>query len=231
MYIPVNPKRANGVGMKIGVLGTGTVGKTIATKLVSLGHEVGMGSRTNDNPAATTWAAETGTRASHGAYADVAEQAELVFNCTSGAGSLSAVRAAGADNLAGKVLVDVSNPLDFSHGMPPTLLVCNTDSLGEQLQRQLPATNVVKALHTVNALVMVEPGRVPGQHDVLICGDDEQAKIQVSEILRSFGWPERSIIDLGPISAARGTEMYLPLWLRLHGILGTGDFNISVVHR
>jgi len=217
--------------MRIGVLGTGMVGRTIATRLAGLGHQVSMGSRTHDNAAAVAWAQETGGEATHGTFAQVAAQAALIFNCTSGAGSLEAVRAAGPGNLAGKVLVDVANPLDHSHGFPPTLLVCNTDSLGEQLQRELPETKVVKALQTMNALVMVEPGRVPGEHNVFLCGDDDTAKATVAEILRSFGWPDRSIVDLGPISAARGTEMYLALWVRLYGALGTGDFNIGVAQR
>jgi len=215
--------------MKIAVLGTGMVGRAIGTRLAGLGHEVGMGSRTGDNAAAIAWAAETGGVSSHGTFADVSAAAELVFNCTSGAGTLDAARAAGARNLAGKVLVDVSNALDHSQGMPPTLLVCNTDSLGEQLQRELPDTKVVKALNTMNARVMVDPSRVPGEHDVFICGDDESAKAGVRDILRSFGWPDGSVIDLGPISSARGTEMYVALWLRLWGAVGGADFNIRVV--
>jgi 8-hydroxy-5-deazaflavin:NADPH oxidoreductase len=217
--------------MRIAVLGTGVVGRTIATRLAGLGHQVGMGSRTADNATAAAWVQQTGAGSTHGTFAEVVGDAELVFNCTSGAGSLDAVRGVGAGNLAGKVLVDVANPLDHSHGMPPTLLVCNTDSLAEQLQRELPETKVVKALNTMSALVMVEPGRVPGQHDVFLCGDDDAAKAMVGEILRSFGWPDRSIVDLGQISAARGPEMYLALWLRLYGALGTGDFNIGVAHR
>lgn len=214
--------------MKIAVLGTGMVGKAIGTRLAGLGHEVGMGSRTSDNAAGIAWAADTGGASRHGTFADVSERAELVFNCTSGAGTLDAVRAAGASHLAGKVLVDVSNALDHSH-MPPTLSVCNTDSLGEQLQRELPGTKVVKALNTMNARVMVDPSRVPGEHNVFICGDDQDAKATVRELLSSFGWPDGSIIDLGPISSARGTEMYVALWLRLWGAVGGPDFNIRLV--
>jgi predicted dinucleotide-binding enzyme len=188
-----------------------------------------MGSRTSDNAAGIAWAAEAGGASSHGTFADVSASAELVFNCTSGAGTLDAARAAGARHLAGKVLVDVSNALDHSH-MPPTLSVCNTDSLGEQLQRELPDTRVVKALNTMNAGVMVDPSRVPGEHNVFICGDDEAAKATVRGLLHSFGWPEASIIDLGPISSARGTEMYVALWLRLWGAVGGPDFNIRLVH-
>ena len=215
--------------MKIGVLGTGIVGSTIASKLCALGHEVMMGSRAAGNETAHAWAAGAGPNASEGSFADAASFGEIVFNCTAGSHSLDALAAAGAGSLAGKVLVDVANPLDFSQGMPPTLSVCNTDSLGEQIQRALPETKVVKALNTLNCLVMVDPARVPGEHDVFVSGDDEGAKAQVRELLESFGWPAERIVDLGDITAARGLEMYLPLWLRLMGTLGTADFNIRVV--
>jgi len=198
--------------MKIGVLGTGIVGRTIATKLRELGHDVLVGSRSAGDDAVP--------------FAEAAAHGELVFNCTSGTASLDALAAAGVDNLSGKVLVDVANPLDFSHGMPPTLTVCNDDSLGEQIQRALPDAKVVKALNTVNAGVMVDP--IPGTN-LFICGNDEGAKAQVRELVESFGWPADAILDLGDISAARGPEMYLPLWLRLMGVHGP-QFNINVVH-
>lgn len=151
------------------------------------------------------------------------------MNATNGAGSIAMLESAGEENLAGKVLIDVANPLDFSQGMPPSLFVSNTDSLGEQLQRRFPEARVVKALNTMSCEVMVDPAKVPGEHGVFVCGEDEGAKRQVSELLESFGWPVERIRDLGGISSARGTEMYLPLWLRLWGALGTGYFNIAVV--
>jgi 8-hydroxy-5-deazaflavin:NADPH oxidoreductase len=212
--------------MRIGVLGTGIVGTTIGTKLAALDHEVMLGSRTPDNEKAVAWAKESG--GSHGTFADAAAHGELVFNCTSGVGALDALEAAGADNLAGKTLVDVSNPLDLSQGMPPTLTVCNTDSLGEQIQRAYPDTQVVKALNTMSCLIMVDPSLVPGQHDVFLAGDDAEAKAQVRELLESFGWPATALLDLGDISAARGMEMILPIWLRLYGATGTGTFNFHV---
>jgi 8-hydroxy-5-deazaflavin:NADPH oxidoreductase len=201
--------------MKVGVLGSGTVGKTIATKLRELGHDVQIGSRSAADDAVP--------------FADAAAHGELVFNCTAGTASLEALAAADAANLAGKTLVDVANPLDFSKGMPPTLSVCNDDSLGEQIQRAYPDAKVVKALNTVNASVMVDPASVPGDHDLFICGDDD-AKPEVSAILQSFGWPADRIRDLGDITAARAMEMYLPLWLRLMGVVGSPTFNIRVVH-
>jgi len=214
--------------MKIAVLGTGGVGRTIATKLVELGHEVTMGSRSAEGEALREWLDETGEAADGGTFAGAAAGAELVFNCTAGEASLAALAAAGTDNLASKVLVDVANPLDFSQGMPPTLTVCNDDSLGEQIQAAFPAARVVKALNTVNAGVMTDPGRLPDAHNVFLCGNDEEAKATVGELLQSFGWPPEAIVDLGEIGAARGTEMYLPLWLRLMGALGTAEFNIQI---
>jgi predicted dinucleotide-binding enzyme len=215
--------------MRIGVLGTGVVGRTIGSKLVQLGHEVTMGSRSADNESATAWASEAGENAAHGTFEDAAVAGELVFNCTAGGASLDALAAAGADNLSGKLLVDVTNPLDFSAGFPPSLSVMGDDSLAEQIQRAHPDARVVKTLNTMNCEVMVDPGRVPGDHDVFVCGDDEGARAEVSELLRSFGWTAGSIVDLGELSAARGTEAYLLLWVRLYGAFGTGDLNIKVV--
>jgi predicted dinucleotide-binding enzyme len=215
--------------MRIGVLGTGVVGRTIGSKLVHLGHEVTMGSRSADNESATGWASEAGENAAHGTFEDAAAAGELVFNCTSGGASLEALAAAGADNLSGKLLVDVTNPLDFSAGFPPSLSVMGGDSLAEQIQRANPDARVVKTLNTMNCEVMVDPGRVPGDHDVFVCGDDEGAKAGVSELLQSFGWAPGSIVDLGELSAARGTEAYVLLWVRLYGAFGTGDLNVKVV--
>jgi 8-hydroxy-5-deazaflavin:NADPH oxidoreductase len=213
--------------MRIGILGTGVVGATIGTKLVQLGHDVRMGAREATNAKAAAWAAPLGERASHGTFADAAAFGELLFNCTAGTASLAALEAAGRDALGAKVLVDVANPLDFSRGFPPTLSVCNADSLGEQIQRAFPELRVVKALNTMNTAVMVDPSRVPGDHDAFLCGNDAGARAQVTAILRDwFGW--RHVVDLGDITAARGTEMILPLWLRLYGTFKTGDLNFHV---
>ncbi len=214
--------------MKIGIFGTGMVGTTIAHKLIALGHQVKLGAREANNEKAASWAQKAGVGASHGTFADAAAFGELVFNCTLGSAALDVVRAAGAENLADKILIDISNPLDFSHGMPPSLFSGNTDSLGEAIQRELPRTKVVKALNTINCDVMVDPARLPGEHDVFVSGNDPEAKAKVSEILRGwFGW--KHVIDLGDISTARGTESYLPLWVRLWGALGSPNFNIHIV--
>jgi 8-hydroxy-5-deazaflavin:NADPH oxidoreductase len=215
--------------MRIGVLGTGVVGQAIAGRLVELGHEVTMGSRQAGNEKAVAWASEAGDGASEGSFADAAGFGALVVNATAGGASLEALEAAGAGNLAGKVLIDVSNALDFSQGMPPTLSVCNDDSLAEQIQRAFPEARVVKALNTVTASVMVMPGPLGESTNLFICGDDEGAKAQVAEVLQSFGWAPDRITDLGDITAARGQEMYLPLWLQIFGALGSADFNIGIV--
>jgi predicted dinucleotide-binding enzyme len=214
--------------VKIGVLGTGSVGRAIAGKLLDLGHEVTMGSRWAESEPLLEWLAGAPETAHGGAFAEAAAAGELLFNCTAGTASLEALAAAGAENLAGKVLVDVSNPLDFSRGMPPTLSVCNDDSLGERIQAAFPEAKVVKALNTVGNQVMIDPGRLPGAHNVFVCGEDAGAKGTVTALLAEFGWPRGSVVDLGGIEAARGTEMYLPLWLRLMGTLDTADFNVQV---
>jgi predicted dinucleotide-binding enzyme len=214
--------------MKIGILGSGMVGKTLGTHLVNAGHKIMMGSRTANSEAGQEWLRSVGGKAQSGTFADAAAFGEIVINCTNGANSIAALRQAGAPNLRGKILIEVSNPLDFSKGMP-SLTVCNTDSLGEQVQRELPETKVVKALNTVNCAVMIQPALVPGDHHLFICGNDIAAKREVTAHLSEwFGWKKENIIDLGDISGARATEMYLPLWLRLMGQLGTPHFNVRL---
>ncbi|HEX4345638.1 MAG TPA: NAD(P)-binding domain-containing protein [Solirubrobacteraceae bacterium] len=214
--------------MHIGVLGTGIVGRTLAQALVDCGHEVRMGARQAGNEQAVAWAEQAGPLASEGSFADAAAIGELIFNATAGTASLEALRAAGAEQLAGKVLVDVANPLDASNGFPPTLSVCNDDSLGESIQRAFPDVRVVKTLNTVAAAVMVDPGLVPGTHTMLVCGDDAAAKDQARHLLEELGWPDSSILDLGDITNARGMEMYVALWVRLYGTVGSAVFNVEV---
>lgn len=200
--------------MRIAVLGTGVVGRALSAKLRDLGHEVRVGSRSADKGDAT--------------FAGVAADAELLVNATAGTASLEAIGSIAREHLAGKVLVDVANPLDFSQGMPPRLSVANDDSLGEQIQREFPEARVVKALNTMNCEVMIDPSIVPSRHTVFVCGEDPAAKEIVKELIASFGWAPEDILDLGGIEAARGTEMYLPLWLRMMGAVGGARFNIAV---
>ncbi len=214
--------------MNIGVLGTGMVGNAIGTKLVQLGHAVKMGARSATNEKAAQWVQANGAGASQGTFADAAAFGEIVFNCTSGGASLEVLHQAGADNLKGKVLIDIANPLDFSHGMPPSLTVCNTDSLGEQIQRTFPEVRVVKSLNTVNCNLMVNAALLPGEHIMFVSGNDAEAKAQVTSILKDwFGW--QAVIDLGDITTARATEMMLPIWISLMMKLGTPMFNFAIV--
>lgn len=214
--------------MKIGVLGTGQVGRTLAARLVELGHDVVLGAREATNPRATEWVESMGGRARAGTFADAAAHGEVVVNATAGAVSLRAIELAGPQNLAGRVLIDVANALDSSTGTL-TLTVANTDSLAEQLQRALPETRVVKTLNTVNAAVMVEPARLQGDHVIFLAGDDTDAKAVARSLLEEFGWPAESVIDLGGIIAARGMEMYLPLWVAVMNALGTAEFNVGLI--
>jgi predicted dinucleotide-binding enzyme len=215
------------------------VGQAIAGRLDQLGHSVTLGTRDPDatrartetdqmgNPGPGVWAADH-PGVPLATFADATEDAEVVVNATNGAGSLAALDLAGAEHLAGVVLMDVAVPLDFSGGMPPTLFVKDTDSLAEQIQRAHPEARVVKTLNTMNASVMVDPRSLAGgDHSVFVAGDDEGAKTIVTGLLTEFGHTD--VIDLGHLSAARGTEMWLPLWLRIYGALGTPAFNLKIV--
>jgi predicted dinucleotide-binding enzyme len=225
--------------MEIAVLGTGTVGRTLAGKLAELGHGVVVGTRDPESTSARTEGDAMGNppysvwQADHPAirlapYADAAAAAEMVVNATGGIGSLEALRLAGAENLAGKVLLDVSNPLDFSRGFPPSLFVSDTDSLAEQIQRAFPAARVVKSLNTMTAALMVDPGRVGGgDHSTFVSGDDPDAKKTVVDVLTSMGHTD--VIDLGDLSTARAAEMLLPVWLRVMGALGTPYVQFKIV--
>ena len=224
--------------MDIAVLGTGMVGQALAGGLARLGHTVTVGTRDPEatlartdpdgmgNPPFAAWHADHDDIAL-ATYADATEGAELVVLAGNGTAALDMLAAAGADHLAGTVLIDISNPLDFSAGFPPTLFVKDTDSLGEQIQAAFPKTRVVKTLNTLTAPLMVDPGLLGEATTVFVSGDDAAAKATVTELLAGFG--HQDVIDLGGIETARGTEMLLPLWLRTMGALGTGMFNIKVV--
>jgi 8-hydroxy-5-deazaflavin:NADPH oxidoreductase len=226
--------------MKIGVLGTGSVGQALAARLAGLGHQVVVGTRDVQaslartqpdgwgNPAIGTWAQEhPGIRLV--GYDEAAAFSDgLIVHAMNGHAALSSLEAVAPAHLAGKILVDISNPLDFSQGFPPSLFVSNTTSLGEQLQAAFPALRVVKTLNTMSNPVMVHPERVPGDHTVFVSGNDAAAKQTVREMLQSFGWADRHIYDLGDITTARGTEMILPLWVRIFGQAQTPFFNFHL---
>jgi hypothetical protein len=216
--------------MKIAVFGTGMVGDTIGSKLIELGHPVMMGSRTADNEKAKAFVAKHNGKASVGTFADAAAFGEIIFNCTAGVGSIDALKMVVEKNLNGKIIVDIANPLDFSKGMPPSLAIVNTNSLGEEIQKTFPQTKVVKTLNTMWCGLMVNPLMINGgDHNVFVSGNDASAKEEVKEILKSFGWNDKNILDLGDITKARGTEMYLPIWLSIYGATNNGAFNIKIV--
>lgn len=229
--------------MKIAVIGTGTVGQTFASKLISLGHEVMMGTRNvadklaakekdmYGNPPFSEW--HTANKSVQlGTFAEAAAFGEIILNVTQGGNSIHALKLAEAKNLNGKVLIDIANPLDFSKGMPPVLLpeLSNTNSLGEEIQKTFPDAKVVKTLNTMWAGLMVNPNLIGGgDHTAFICGNDAGAKTNVKSLLNEFGWKNENILDIGDITSARGTEAVLPVWLRIWSATQNGAFNFKVV--
>jgi predicted dinucleotide-binding enzyme len=226
--------------MKIAVFGTGIVGQSISEKLNQLGNDVMIGTRDvkstmsktgKDNfgrPPFSEWI-KNNPKIKYGTYSEAASFGEMIVNATNGTGSIDALESAGKKNLVNKIIMDISNPLDFSKGMPPSLFLSNTDSLGEKIQSTFPEARVVKTLNTMNAFVMVNPSALPEDSNVFINGNDQSAKEEVKKILRSFGWKEKNIMDLGDISASRGTEQYVPLWVRLWMGQQNPFFNIKIV--
>jgi 8-hydroxy-5-deazaflavin:NADPH oxidoreductase len=222
--------------MKVAIIGSGIVGQTLGKKLVELGHDVVLGTRDPNKldeakgwaGSLSDWLTTVGTKATVATFAAAAAQGEIVINATYGMASLTALQTAGAENLQGKILIDVANELDFSQGMPPKSLAADTTSLGEKIQATFPNTKVVKTLNTMNCAVMVNPKQIAdGNHTVFMSGNDADAKAKVTELLQSFGWTD--IFDLGDITSARGTEMMMPIWLRAFGKLGNVPYNFKIV--
>ncbi len=225
--------------MRIGVLGTGIVGRSLAEGLARIGNDVSIGTRDVDSLMARDEPDQMGTppfaswRGEHedigvAAFAEVGDGAELLVNATHGTASVAALTAAGAGTVDARIVIDVANPLDFSGGFPPSLWVTNTDSLGEQIQRAFPAARVVKAWNTMTAALMTHPEALAdGDHTFVLCGDDEDAKTQVADFLRAFGW--RDIVDLGDITNARALEAYVIMWVRMFSALDSPMLNIKVV--
>jgi len=202
--------------MRIGVLGTGPVGRALAGRLTELGHQVLVGSRTASSDLVVT-------------FAEAAAFGEVIVNATAGTVSIEALTLAGADTLAGKPLVDVSNALDSSAGFPPKVLATDRESLAERIQAAFPAALVVKTLNTMNHAVMVRPRLLAGPHVTFMAGNHEQAKAVAAGLLTQFGWASEEIVDLGDLSGSRAMELYMPLWLRTYGTVGNGLFNLNIV--
>ena len=229
--------------MKISIIGTGPVGQTIASKLVELGHEVMMGTRSISeklastakdgygNPPFSVWH-NANNSVKLETFAKAASFGEIILNATHGGSSIEALKLAEAKNLAGKILIDIANPLDFSKGLPPSLLpgLNNTNSLGEEIQNTFPYTLVVKTLNTMWCGLMVNPNMIGGgDHINYISGNDDAAKAKVKKLLNQFGWRDENLIDLGDISGARATESLLPIWLKVWGITQNGAFNFRLI--
>lgn len=224
--------------MNISILGTGVVGRAHAAKLSQLGHQVYIGTQDTNKTMANKETDAMGNEpfkdwqvkyssVKLASFKDASEKSDIVFNALKGEVVLKVLKNL-KNELKGKILVDISNPLDFSKGMPPSLFVCNTDSLGEQIQKELPDTKVVKAFNTINARLQVKPSKLnDGDHDLFICGNDHQAKNQIIEIAKNYGW--KNINDLGDITASRTMEMLLPIWLRLWGVIEDPVFNFKIV--
>jgi predicted dinucleotide-binding enzyme len=167
-----------------------------------------------------------------GSFEEAGSFGEIVINATLGGSSIAALKLTGAKNLSGKILIDVSNPLDYSKGMPPSLLpdMQNTNSLGEEIQKNFPDAKVVKTMNTMWCGLMVRPGLLSdGDHTNYISGNDMDAKAIVRKLLYQFGWKDENILDLGDISAARGTESIMSIWIRVWVTIQTGVFNFRLV--
>lgn len=227
--------------MNIAVIGTGAVGQALSKKFVALGHKVFMGTRNveqslkrkeNDawgTPAIGSWIEEN-PQVELTDFKSAAEKGnDLLIFAINGVAALDSLKSIGEDLLNGRTMMDISNPLDFSKGFPPTLSICNTESLGEKIQNAYPELKVVKTLNSVSHSIMINPQLIEGDHVVFICGNDAGAKQEVSGVLESFGWKAENIIDLGDITSARGTEMTLPLWTRLMGKFQSSLFNLNIV--
>ena len=221
--------------MNVGVLGSGSVGQALAGKLAELGHDVVLGTRDPANvaekkgyaPSLGEWLATVAGAARLGTFAAAAAHGELIVNALNGLVAVETLQPLAA-SLAGKVMIDITNPLDFSRGMPPSVLTYDGASLAEAIQQALPDARVVKSLNTLTAALMVNPRQLAGgDHTVFVAGDDAAAKAEVSELLRTFGWSD--ILDMGGLAAARGLELWLPLWLQLFGVLGRPSFNLKIV--
>ena len=213
---------------KIGILGTGDVGRRIASRLVKLGYEVKIGSRTATNEKAMEWVSQNGENASAGTFTDAVAFGDIIFNCTKGEIALTVIEMAGIENFTGKTVADITNPLELNNGMPITLLpqYINTTSVAEEVQKLLPKANVVKTLNIVNSELMANGENAPAGTTMMLCGNNEQAKDEIKTLLTQFGW--KDILDLGDLTGARAMEMYSAMWLSVFGATQNVNFTITI---
>jgi 8-hydroxy-5-deazaflavin:NADPH oxidoreductase len=212
---------------RVGVLGTGEVGRRLAAGFTGRGHQVMIGSRDPAKPELQEWLAEEGAGIEAGTFAQAAAHGELLVLALFGAAAEQVVAEVGPDKFAGKVVIDAMNPLDFSAGVPPKLAISGEDSLGERVQRALPEAKVVKAFNIIGNPYFVDPGFREGQPTMLIAGDDEDAKRTVADILEDFGWPEP--VDIGGIDGARELEAICIAWVKIGGARGAWDHGFKLL--
>ncbi|MGL4598206.1 MAG: NADPH-dependent F420 reductase [Bacteroidia bacterium] len=224
--------------MNITILGTGSVGQTLAEKFISQGHTIIIGTRNVEETMAKTgptsfseWHSKN-PAAQLKTFSDAAKEGELIVNALNGNATLTVFQALDAAHLEKKIVIDLSNPLDFSKGFPPTLLegLNNSNSLGESIQQIHPQAHVVKTLNTMWCGFMLAPNLIQGgQHINFISGNDQKSKEVVTQLLITFGWTQETLLDLGDITNSRGTEGYLLLWTRIYAATKNGAFNLQLV--
>jgi 8-hydroxy-5-deazaflavin:NADPH oxidoreductase len=212
---------------RVGVLGSGEVGRRLAAGFAGRGHSVMVGSRDPNKPELHEWLAGEGAGAEAGTFAEVAAFGELLVLAVLGASAENAIADAGAANFAGKVVIDAMNPLDFSGGFPPKLSISGDDSLGERVQRALPDAKVVKAFNIIGSPYFVDPSFREGKPTMLIAGNDELAKLAVGDVLADFGWPDP--VDIGGIEGARELEAICIAWVKIGGMRGAWDHGFKLL--
>ena len=212
---------------RVGVLGSGEVGRRLASGFASRGHHVMIGSRDPDKPDLREWLSGEGTGIEAATFAQTAAHGELLALAVLGTAAEQAIADAGPANFSGKVVIDATNPLDFSGGLPPKLAISGEDSLGEHIQRALPEAKVVKAFNTIGNTYFVDPSFADGAPTMLIAGDDQAAKRTVGDVLADFGWPEP--VDIGGIEGARELEAICIAWVKIGGVRGAWDHGFKLL--
>jgi 8-hydroxy-5-deazaflavin:NADPH oxidoreductase len=215
------------VKSRVGVLGSGDVGRRLASGFRSRGHDVMIGSRHPGKPELHEWLSGDGTGIAAGTFAEAAAHGELIVLAVLGSAAEEAIADAGPKNFGGKVVIDATNPLDFSGGFPPKLSVTGADSLGERVQRALPDAKVVKAFNTIGNPYFVDPSFSEGQPTMLIAGDDEGAKHTVRDVLADFGWSD--VVDIGGIEGSRELEAICIVWVKIGGTRGSWDHGFKLL--
>ena len=212
---------------RVGVLGTGVVGRRLAAGFRGRGHEVIIGSRDPDKPELREWLSADGTGIRSGTFAEAAAASQLLVLAVLGDAAEQVIQDAGRESFAGKVVIDAMNPLDFSGGFPPKLSISGEDSLGERVQRALPDASVVKAFNIIGNPYFVDPSFSDGEPTMLIAGNDADAKRRVTDLLADFGWSD--IVDIGGIDGSRELEAICIAWVKIGGVRGAWDHGFKLL--